>query len=569
MTIWYISTTGSDTAGSGSAGSPYATVEKCITLGSNGDTIKALTGTYTITSTTNLSKQITITSNTSNKADVIFDANCTIFNVQSSNVVISYLTLQSSGPSLVNLDVLGNGSAVPIFYTGFNINNCNIKYSTSALILNGTFSVTSNVFTRFTGSNVCDIIKVYSSRGVCSISGNTFTDSGSVRYVLYFTSNSSNAGYVYYDYYYSKGGTMTISSNIIDNSHASQSTSFIFFDYFNQYNYIDSNYNLNTKISFLVNGNTLTLTTKGKFIYLEISSGEDIKTLGICNINTNNISNTGHGFVHLGKRTNSSSITLLYLDRSVFKIYGNVSNTILSLYEFITSNPAYTPKWWLRSSNGVQLGSGNLVTSWVDSVNNAVATAYKMGSTNYPTLDTTTESVPFIKLGTDTQSETNGNYFDFGQTTFTKSLGFTMIAVVRFRSLAKWERIVDFANGLEGDTIVLSRYDVDGHLRFYDSDTNTQVRKDNCVTNQWNIYAGTITSSSISCYANTITPVTVINTGTLIDKTYDKTSIGRTNFKLWAYYANIDIRDIMIYEKGLSNSDISEIITRLKETYSI
>jgi hypothetical protein len=43
MAIWYIGTTGSDTAGNGTSGSPYATVNKCLSICSNGDTIKALT----------------------------------------------------------------------------------------------------------------------------------------------------------------------------------------------------------------------------------------------------------------------------------------------------------------------------------------------------------------------------------------------------------------------------------------------------------------------------------------------------------------------------------------------
>jgi hypothetical protein len=356
MTIWYISATGSDTTGSGSAGSPYATVEKCITLGSNGDTIKALTGTYTITSTTNITKQVTITSITSNKTDVIFSGNCTIFNVQSSDVVISYLTLQTSSGSLVNLDVLGNGSAVPVFYTGFNINNCNIKYNSSALILNGTFSVSSNAFTRLTGSSVCDVIKVHSSRGGCSISSNTFTDSGPIRYVLYFTSDSSNAGYVYYDYYYSKGGTMNISGSTVTYTHASQSTTFMYFDYFNQYAYTDFNYNLNTKLSLTVSNNNLTLTTLGKFIILMINGNSNLSTFGKCTINVNTVNNTDYGTLHLGKNVNSTTLTIPDSDliRSIFKIYSNT----------LTTPPNPLELWIDASDNSTMLDlSGNPCTN--------------------------------------------------------------------------------------------------------------------------------------------------------------------------------------------------------------
>jgi hypothetical protein len=334
MSTWYIGPSGSDTTGDGTLGNPYATVGKCITVGADGDTIKALTGTYTITSTTNVTKQVTITSNSGVKTDVIFSSNCIIFNIQSNNVVISYITLQTSAVNeLVSVDRMSTGSTVPTFWTGTNINNCNLKYVTTALTLNGTFTVSTNAFTRQSGSNTVMVMMVYSTRGACSISSNTFTDSGPVQYVIHLTSTGSGA---YLDRCNSKGGTLTIASNTVTYSSSSQVTTFIFQDYFNLYSYgtvgADSQYNPNTRISLNVNNNNLTLAISGRLIYINTVSNSDYNTFSSCTINTNTVDNTDYGAVHLGKNTTSHSVVAINstdLLRSVFKIYSNILNTIV------------------------------------------------------------------------------------------------------------------------------------------------------------------------------------------------------------------------------------------------
>lgn len=335
MATWYISTTGSDTTGNGTLGNPYATISKTLTVCANTDVIKLLDGTYTITSTTNINKQVTITSNSTNKTLVILNANCTIYNIQESNVSITYMTLQSSSTdAIITIDRMSDGSIVPTFWTGNVINNCNIKYVTVGVTLNGTFTVSSNTFTRNSGSNIADIITIYSSRGSCNVSSNTFTDSGPVRYVTYLTSSGSGT---YLDRCNSKGGTMTIANNTVTYT-GSQSTLFIMMDYFNQYSYgtvgQDNQYNINTKLGLSINNNNISTTTLSKFIYININSNNDIGSLSTCNINTNTVNNTDYGTIHLEKNTNNHSIVTIPssdLNRSVFKIYNNSLDTIEGL----------------------------------------------------------------------------------------------------------------------------------------------------------------------------------------------------------------------------------------------
>jgi len=331
MTIWYIGPAGSDTTGDGTSGNPYATVSKCITVGVNGDTVKALTGTYTITSTTNITKQISIISNSGTSSDVIFSANCTIFNVQSSNVSITYVTLQTSNASeLVTIDRMSTGATIPTFFTGITISNCNVKYVTNALALNGTFTVNGNAFTRMSGSNVATLIKVYSTRGTCSISSNSFTDAAPVQYIIYLTSTGSGA---YLDRCNSKGGNLNINSNTVTFTNIGQVSTFIYQDYFNVYSYgsvgANSQYNINTKLNLNANNNNISYITTGKVVDILINANTSLNMFGVCNINTNTVNNTDYGALHLNKLVNNSTLTINSndLNRSVFKLYSNILDT--------------------------------------------------------------------------------------------------------------------------------------------------------------------------------------------------------------------------------------------------
>lgn len=351
MTILYVSTTGSDTIGDGTFSNPYATINKSLSVCVNTDIIKLLDGSYNISSTTNINKQVTITSNNTNKTLVTLNANCTIFNIQESNVSITYMTLRtSSSDSLITVDKISDGSIIPTFWTGIVINNCNINYVTSALSLNGTFAITYNTFTRNSGSNVVNVIKIYSCRSTCSISNNTFTDSSSVEHVIYLTNMETG---VYGDRCNSKGGTLTVASNTLTYTDWIQETSFIHIDYFNRYVYgtvgPDSQYNPNTKLSLNVNNNNITFNMYGRLIYINTLDNNDYSMYGICNINTNTIYNTDYGILHLGKNTSSHSVVSISssdLTRSVFKIYNNTSSTNAistpTLYAYIPFNSTVT-----------------------------------------------------------------------------------------------------------------------------------------------------------------------------------------------------------------------------------
>lgn len=344
MSTWYISTTGSDIIGDGSLENPFFSINIPILICSNGDTFKLLDGIYTITSTININKRVNITSNSGIKTGVILDANCTIFNLQESNISITNMTLQTSNSNfLITIDIMSDGLTIPTFWSSIIIDNCNIKYVKYALSLNGSFTVSNNTFTRMSGTEVAEIIRIFSCRSDCGVNTNTLTDSGSVNYFIYMTSTGSGT---YLDRCNSKGGMLTITNNTLTLTHASKLTTVIYQDYFNLYDYgsiQDNQYNINTKLNLTIANNTCTLITRGKFINILIKTNNSLSMFGVVNINSNNINNTRYGVLHLDKDTSTNSaITIDNIDltKNVFKIYSNILNTqnIITNYLYIPLN---------------------------------------------------------------------------------------------------------------------------------------------------------------------------------------------------------------------------------------
>ena len=370
---WFISTTGSDT-GTGSISDPFQTIDKALTVCSSGDIIKILNGSYSV-GTININKGVTITSDSGITSNVILTGSGTIFNLQHSNITISYLTLISSASyPLISISISSTGSTPPTYLSNNTITYCYLQ-CLKGLELTGSFNVTYNTI----NSSVVDIY-VYNTRGG-SITNNTFNSTSSK--TCYLTNNYSGS---YYDECASKGGVLNISSNTINNT--SSGNTFLFMDYFNQYLSNTISYNINTKLYFVISYNILSLSTKGKFINLVISNVNDLNTIGNCSISNNNINNTDYGILHLSKFIDGSNITITNT-RPIFKIYNNTLDTAVS--------PSYI---WdasvLSSLSGIGGASvanvGDNVINWGPSTgtvaSNTTFSMYPTASTNYPTLNT-------------------------------------------------------------------------------------------------------------------------------------------------------------------------------------
>ena len=563
MTIWYIGPSGSDTTGNGTSGNPYATVAKCIAVGVNGDTIKALTGTYTISSTTNITKQIILTSNSGVKTDVIFNSNTTVFNVQSSNVSITYVTLQTSSASaLITIDRMSTGTTVPTFWTSITINNCNIKYVTNALELNGTFTVTNNAFTRMSESNIADIIKVYSTRGTCSISNNTLSsETGPVRYFIYLTSSGSGT---YYDRCNSKGGTLTIDSNTMSSTNSSQVLTYIYIDYYNQYTYgtvgMNEQYNINTKLYGIITNNSISIGSYGRFLIAKINNSNNTNMFGVMQVSNNVMGNTDYGIIHLDKLIDNSIINIDTTTRNIFKIF---SNSVAS--DNIVLPVSYTPLLWLSG----QTLTGTYLTSWPSKpATISTMNCIKSGSCNYPMLHTE-ETHKFVRFG-DTAFPPDANYnacVSLDNVIHTSSnQGFTGIICFRYYStVTTLTNIIGIFGSIGKIQLVTSVVSPPSKVRIYNvaPDFYFNDTAINNLANTWIIIAFRSGYNSIKIFTNAGSNSTSMNI--IPDSTY-KVYLGKNDGASGGGF--MDVRECILYDKGLTDSEISNIINTLKTTYT-
>ncbi len=342
MTIWYISTSGSDSTGNGSLETPYATVSKCITVGTDGDTIKILNGTYNVANPIVVNKQFTITSNSGINTDVIINAAYTAFKIQNSNITISYLTMQGNyyQSQVLAIDpLISMQNPFPTFFSNNTITNCIINYSGKAFILYGNFNITNNTFNLIDEPAYDFLLFIPSMRGSCNISNNNFIDNG------YFTTSiillgSNTAFGDYYDWANSKGGILNIYNNNVNFTHNIYLDILyvIIVDYFNQYIYgphgPDEVYNDDTRLSLNVYNNTIITSKNNSTITILCMGNSDFNTFSNSTIYNNTNNRTNYGALHLGKNIYFHSFLTIDqtdLDREVFRIYNNKlsSNGIL------------------------------------------------------------------------------------------------------------------------------------------------------------------------------------------------------------------------------------------------
>ena len=174
---WYVSTTGDDTSGDGSAGNPFATLNKAYDSSASGDIIYVGAGTFTNTGTISIAKNITIQGVSAGESIVQMDANpassSNIFNKRmfaitaSYSIILNDLTLQNAGGWNTN-----NGGGVLNSVnanTSITINRCNILNSsfrwggaiqmnnaTASLTISDSYFANNYALSRFDGTQYTD-----------------------------------------------------------------------------------------------------------------------------------------------------------------------------------------------------------------------------------------------------------------------------------------------------------------------------------------------------------------------------------------------------------------------------
>lgn len=238
-----------------------------------------------------------------------------------------------------------------------------------------------------------------------------------------------------------------------------------------------------------------------------------------------------------------------------------------------TYHSLYSPFMWFRAKDlAASLSHGATVSSWTSfgPVWSHVATGYSAGSGTLPIFDKNSESAPFVRIGTGTNSTSNGSYFDCGSKTFNLTVngGMTVIAYVRFRSSANNERIIDFgsSSNTTNNNIIFGRKLVSNALAAWYCTGSTVTAENsgpnNFITNgQWQILAMRVTDKELSLFSNN-SKSNIANTS-LTNRSFSNAYIGKSWWPSSDSYANIDIKDLLVYDRPLTDLQIMNVCNYL------
>ena len=233
-----------------------------------------------------------------------------------------------------------------------------------------------------------------------------------------------------------------------------------------------------------------------------------------------------------------------------------------------------TPYLWLRLDEISGMADKSVVKTWTGAVNSRNALGYGTGGVAEPVIIKSMEKFPFVRLGSGNNSKTSGNFFNCGSQTFNMATngGFTVICNIRMRgAISAWERIFDFGNGLAGsDNMLLARSGVSTQwaMDFWNGTTSSTLRNfaESGVTGQWQTVAVRFTANAITFFeGNSIKksgPACVLK-----NKTFSATYIGKSHWTA-DEYANMDVRDFIVYDRSVSDADVVSIMNYLNTKYA-
>ncbi|KAF6252159.1 hypothetical protein COO60DRAFT_1644284 [Scenedesmus sp. NREL 46B-D3] len=226
---------------------------------------------------------------------------------------------------------------------------------------------------------------------------------------------------------------------------------------------------------------------------------------------------------------------------------------------------AFSPKFWLRMEDLSAIAHGDTVSSWPGAANGKNATAYSVGTAGLPVVNRVADRWPFVRLGTNTSSNANGNYFDFGSQLFNfgsgPQAGFTAVVMARFcRQPGDYERVFDFGNGAGQDTMLIARRSTSTSFTLdHYAGTTAVYFTLGTLTGGWQIMALRIRPNEIAFFDGGSKFTTTNATFTMAsNKLLTRNYIGRSN---WAdnAYANMDIREALFYEQALTDAQINTL----------
>jgi hypothetical protein len=180
------------------------------------------------------------------------------------------------------------------------------------------------------------------------------------------------------------------------------------------------------------------------------------------------------------------------------------------------------------------------------------------------------ENMPYVRLGSSSATSSVGNYIDLGPQTFNEQInGLTIFAFARMNASKAGSRIFDFGNGANSSNILLYQNGASVQWAFsYWNTSSTYVEfVGTLIFARWYLYAVRIKPSSMDIAVNGYT----LSTSTFsTDRSGVRNNcyVGRSNWDADSY-PDLDLRELTIYFRALSDAEMTSEISRIRIKYGI
>lgn len=254
------------------------------------------------------------------------------------------------------------------------------------------------------------------------------------------------------------------------------------------------------------------------------------------------------------------------------------ANSISSEYKLSSSFPSsiHLPQNSVPSGSIVRIDANDITTTTGTSIGSLGGFSQSTAS-QCPTYFTENgfNNLPYL-----TFNRTNSQFLNGGAKTLNiaSNGGFTAMVLARFTgSVGAWERIFHFGAGSganEPNSIIFSRSASSNNLSFYGLNTNTYTvavtsTAGEIVQNEWAIFACryTLSSTLVEFFKNGRQTYSVAS-GSLNNRTSATSYIGRAELSSDSY-TNIDIAALYVYDRALSNTEMTSLYSTITETVSL
>lgn len=239
----------------------------------------------------------------------------------------------------------------------------------------------------------------------------------------------------------------------------------------------------------------------------------------------------------------------------------------------------FNPFIWLRAADLPGTVENNIVNAWLSiGQEKKIMTGRGIGNSTPPVLNTdTADNTPFVRMGTGGKSKKNGNFFDMGTLKFNPSRGATFIVCIRFSAAVKprYERIIQLGHD-DGVHLAIGRYKNDdefyftGRVNVNGSLVRKQKRFNSITPGYWEVLAFRILEKNITLFKNNGVDYqdTDLPLGRLSD-TLAPCLIGFSQAGNNDEYPSFDLREILIYDKGLTDTQLNTVRNMLNEKYKL